>query len=322
MDTAITEALQALGLAAVATIILGPPVLAVLRRLKAGQTIRSDGPRSHLAKTGTPTMGGVLFLIGLTAATLILAPPSPLTLSALILTWGYALIGLVDDGLKVILHRPLGLMARQKLGGQVLLGLAAGVAAMLWLGRGSVVQVPVTGWRWDLGWYYPLLAALLLVAASNAVNLTDGLDGLAVGITFWVALAYGFLALTLGQREMVTFAMALAGGCLGFLVYNFHPARVFMGDTGSLALGAAIGFLAIMTRTELVLPVLGGVYVLEVLSVILQVAFFRLTGRRLFRMSPLHHHFELGGWPESRVVLCFWGLAIVLALAGLYLMTI
>ncbi|MDN5361149.1 MAG: phospho-N-acetylmuramoyl-pentapeptide-transferase [Moorella sp. (in: firmicutes)] len=322
MGTAITEALQALVLAAAVTVILGPPVLALLRRLKAGQAIRSDGPRSHLAKSGTPTMGGVLFLIGLTVATLILAPSSPLTLSALILTWGYALIGLVDDGLKVVLRRPLGLLARQKLGGQVLLGLAAGVVAMLWLGRGSVVQVPVTGWRWDLGWYYPLLAALLLVAASNAVNLTDGLDGLAAGITFWVALAYGFLALTLGQREMVIFAMALAGGCLGFLVYNFHPARVFMGDTGSLALGAAIGFLAIMTRTELVLPILGGVYVLEVLSVILQVVSFRLTGRRLFRMSPLHHHFELGGWSENRVVFCFWGLAIVLALAGIYIMTI
>ncbi|MGI9859935.1 phospho-N-acetylmuramoyl-pentapeptide-transferase [Moorella naiadis] len=322
MGTAITEVLPALVLAAAVTVILGPPVLALLRRLKAGQAIRSDGPRSHLAKSGTPTMGGVLFLIGLTAATLILAPFSPLTLSALILTWGYALIGLVDDGLKVVLHRPLGLLARQKLGGQVFLGLAAGVAAMLWLGRGSIVQVPVTGWRWDLGWYYPLLAALLLVAASNAVNLTDGLDGLAAGITFWVALAYGFLALTLGQREMVIFAMALAGGCLGFLVYNFHPARVFMGDTGSLALGAAIGFLAMMTRTELVLPILGGVYVLEVLSVILQVASFRLTGRRLFRMSPLHHHFELGGWSENRVVFCFWGLAIVLALAGIYIMTI
>ncbi|AOQ23504.1 Phospho-N-acetylmuramoyl-pentapeptide-transferase [Moorella thermoacetica] len=316
------EALKPLVLAAVVTLILGPPVLAFLRRLKAGQTVRSDGPRSHLAKAGTPTMGGVLFLIGLTVSTLVLAPPSPLTLSTLILTWGYALIGLVDDGLKVILHRPLGLMARQKLGGQVILGLVAGVAAMLWLGRGSVIQVPVTGWRWDLGWYYPLLAALLLVATTNAVNLTDGLDGLAAGITLWVALAYGILALTLGQGELVTFAMALAGGCLGFLVYNFHPARVFMGDTGSLALGAAIGFLAIMTRTELVLPVLGGVYVLETLSVILQVVSFRLTGRRLFRMSPLHHHFELGGWPESRVVLFFWALAIIMALAGLYLLTI
>ncbi|MDN5325553.1 MAG: phospho-N-acetylmuramoyl-pentapeptide-transferase [Moorella sp. (in: firmicutes)] len=316
------EALKPLVLAAVVTVALGPPVITFLRRLKAGQTVRNDGPRSHLVKAGTPTMGGVLFLIGLTVSTLVLAPPSPLTMSTLILTWGYALIGLVDDGLKVILHRPLGLMARQKLGGQVLLGLAAGAAAMLWLGRGSVIQVPVTGWRWDVGWYYPLLAALLLVATTNAVNLTDGLDGLAAGITLWVALAYGILALALGQGELVTFAMALAGGCLGFLVYNFHPARVFMGDTGSLALGAAIGFLAIMTRTELVLPVLGGVYVLETLSVILQVASFRLTGRRLFRMSPLHHHFELGGWPESRVVLFFWALAIILALAGLYLFII
>jgi phospho-N-acetylmuramoyl-pentapeptide-transferase len=161
-----------------------------------------------------------------------------------------------------------------------------------------------------------------MVATTNAVNLTDGLDGLAAGITLWVALAYGLIALAAGQREMAIFAAALAGGCLGFLAYNFHPAKVFMGDTGSLALGAAIGFLAIMTRTELVLPVLGGVYVIEALSVILQVASFRLTGRRLFRMSPLHHHFELAGWPETRVVLFFWVLAIVLAAAGLYVLTI
>ncbi|WP_406678176.1 phospho-N-acetylmuramoyl-pentapeptide-transferase [Moorella sp. ACPs] len=316
------EALKALGLAAAITIILGPPVIAILRRLKAGQTVRDDGPRRHLAKTGTPTMGGILFLFGLTAASLAMAPVSPLMLSALILTWGYALIGLADDGLKVVFHRPLGLYARQKLGGQVLLGLVAGVVAMLWLGRGSALQVPLTGLTLDLGWSYPLLAALLLVATTNAVNLTDGLDGLAAGITLWVALAYGLIAVAAGQREMAIFAAALAGGCLGFLAYNFHPAKVFMGDTGSLALGAAIGFLAIMTRTELVLPVLGGVYVIEALSVILQVASFRLTGRRLFRMSPLHHHFELMGWPETRVVLFFWFLAIVLVAAGLYVLTI
>ncbi|MDN5344233.1 MAG: phospho-N-acetylmuramoyl-pentapeptide-transferase [Clostridia bacterium] len=316
------EAWQALGLAALITLILGPVVIALLRRLKAGQMVRNDGPRSHLAKSGTPTMGGILFLIGSTLASLALAPPTPVLLSALILTWGYALIGLADDGLKVVLHRPLGLYARQKLGGQVFLGLVAGVAAMLWLGRGSVVQVPLTGLSLDLGPAYPLLAALILVAASNAVNLTDGLDGLASGITLWVALAYALIALVSGLREMAVFAAALAGGCLGFLAYNFHPAKVFMGDTGSLALGAAIGFLAIITRTELVLPIIGGVYVLEVLSVILQVASFRLTGRRLFRMSPLHHHFELSGWPEARVVLLFWVLAIILAVAGLYFLTV
>lgn len=317
-----TEALKTMGLAAAITIILGPAIIAILRRLKAGQTVRSDGPRRHINKTGTPTMGGVLFLIGITVAAVVMEPASPLMLSALILTWSFALIGFADDSLKVIFHRPLGLMARQKLSGQILMGLVAGVAAMLWLGRGSIIQVPATGWQWDLGWYYPVLAAFLLVCTTNAVNLTDGLDGLAAGTTLWVALAYGLIAVAGGQREMAIFAMALAGGCLGFLVYNLHPAKVFMGDTGSLALGAAVGFLAIMTGTELLLPILGGVYVIEALSVILQVISFRLTGRRIFRMSPLHHHFELAGWPESRVVTLFWGLTVLLAAGGLYILTI
>lgn len=316
------DAFKALALAAAVTVVLGPVVIAILKRLKAGQAVRQDGPRSHLTKSGTPTMGGILFLLGLTAASLALAPASPLILSALVLTWGYALIGFVDDGLKVVLRRPLGLYARQKLGGQIFLGLAAGVAAVLWLGRGSAVHVPLVGITMELGWAYPLLAALLMVATTNAVNLTDGLDGLAAGVTIWVALAYGLIAAAVGQREMAIFAFALAGGCLGFLAYNFHPAKVFMGDTGSLALGAAVGFLAIITRTELVLPLLGGVYVIEALSVIMQVVSFRLTGKRLFRMSPLHHHFELLGWPETRVVLFFWFLALIMVAAGLYILAI
>ncbi|PRR70197.1 phospho-N-acetylmuramoyl-pentapeptide-transferase [Neomoorella humiferrea] len=316
------DAFKALALAAAVTVVLGPAVIAILKRLKAGQAVRQDGPRSHLTKSGTPTMGGILFLLGLTAASLALAPTSPLILSALVLTWGYALIGFVDDGLKVVLRRPLGLYARQKLGGQIFLGLAAGVAAVLWLGRGSAVHVPLVGITMELGWAYPLLAALLMVATTNAVNLTDGLDGLAAGVTIWVALAYGLIAAAVGQREMAIFAFALAGGCLGFLAYNFHPAKVFMGDTGSLALGAAVGFLAIITRTELVLPLLGGVYVIEALSVIMQVVSFRLTGKRLFRMSPLHHHFELLGWPETRVVLFFWFLALIMVAAGLYILAI
>ncbi|MGI6285430.1 phospho-N-acetylmuramoyl-pentapeptide-transferase [Neomoorella humiferrea] len=316
------DAFKALALAAAVTVVLGPAVIAILKRLKAGQAVRQDGPRSHLTKSGTPTMGGILFLLGLTAASLALAPTSPLILSALVLTWGYALIGFVDDGLKVVLRRPLGLYARQKLGGQIFLGLAAGVAAVLWLGRDSAIHVPFVGLTMELGWAYPLLAALLMVATTNAVNLTDGLDGLAAGVTIWVALAYGLIAAAVGQREMAIFAFALAGGCLGFLAYNFHPAKVFMGDTGSLALGAAVGFLAIITRTELVLPLLGGVYVIEALSVIMQVVSFRLTGKRLFRMSPLHHHFELLGWPETRVVLFFWFLALIMVAAGLYILAI
>lgn len=316
------ELLISFGLAAGTTIITGPVIIYLLKKFKASQSVRRDGPSRHLSKTGTPTMGGILFLSGLTLAVLVINPLSPLALSALILTWGFAVIGFTDDALKVIFHRPLGLLARQKLGGQVFLGIVAGSAAMLWLDRGSVIVFPATTWQVDLGWYYPLFAAFVMVATANAVNLTDGLDGLAAGVSLFVAVAFAFVALSRGQPEIAVFAMALAGGCLGFLVYNFFPAKVFMGDTGSLALGAAVGFMAVTTGTELLLPVLGGIYVLETLSVILQVVFFRLTGKRIFLMSPLHHHFELKGWHETKVVFFFWIIAVISALSGIYIFTI
>lgn len=303
------------------TTLLAPPLIKILQFIKAGQIVRNDGPQRHLGKAGTPTMGGLIFLLGLTLATLILSEANFLSFTLLSVTWGYALLGWVDDMLKVVFHRPLGLLARQKLAGQVILGLVAGLVAMLYLGRGTEVPLPFSSLRWDLGWYYPALAAMVLVATTNAVNLTDGLDGLAAGTTLVVALAYFILALALDKAELIIFTGALAGGCLGFLLYNFHPARVFMGDTGSLALGGAIGILSILTRTELVLPILGGVYVLEALSVILQVLYFRLTGQRLFRMSPLHHHFELAGWEEKKVVLFFWVLALFSSSLGLYSLT-
>jgi len=303
------------------TALLGPPLIKVLQLIRAGQIVRDDGPRRHLGKAGTPTMGGLIFLLGLTLAVLILSKANLLLFTLLGITWGYGLLGWIDDMLKVVLRRPLGLLARQKLAGQSALGLIAGLVAMLYLGRGSEVVLPFSSLRWDLGWYYPALAAIVLVATSNAVNLTDGLDGLAAGTTLVVSLAYFLLALALDKAELIIFTGALAGGCLGFLLYNFHPARVFMGDTGSLALGGAIGILSILTRTELLLPILGGVYVLEALSVILQVLYFRLTGRRLFRMSPLHHHFELAGWSETGVVLFFWVLALFFSGLGLYGLT-
>ncbi|SMB94321.1 Phospho-N-acetylmuramoyl-pentapeptide-transferase [Thermanaeromonas toyohensis ToBE] len=303
------------------TTLLAPPLIKILQFVKAGQIVRNDGPQRHLGKAGTPTMGGLIFLLGLTLATLILGETSLLIFTLLGITWGYALLGWLDDMLKVVLRRPLGLLARQKLAGQVILGLVAGLVAMLYLGRGTEVPLPFSSLRWDLGWYYPALAAMVLVSTTNAVNLTDGLDGLAAGTTFIVALAYFILALALDKAELIIFAGALAGGCLGFLLYNFHPARVFMGDTGSLALGGAVGILSILTRTELILPILGAVYVLEALSVILQVLYFRLTGRRFLRMSPLHHHFELAGWPETKVVLFFWLLALFSSSLGLYSLT-
>jgi len=302
------------------TLILGLPWIWILRRLKMGQMVRSDGPQTHWGKKGTPTMGGLIFLSAISLA--LLLDPTPLNVFALLLTWGYALIGLADDALKVVFRRPLGLYARQKLGGQLFLGLVAGLLAVSYLHRGSEIITPVLKCSWNLGWFYPLFAALVLTATANALNLTDGLDGLAAGVTFWVAGAYILISRAAGQEDLALFAALVAGGCLGFLVYNFHPARVFMGDTGSLALGAAVAFMAIMTKTELALILLGGVYVLEALSVILQVASFRLTGKRIFKMSPLHHHFELGGWPETGVVLFFWLLAFICVGAGLYILSL
>ena len=310
-------------LAALAIMIAtGPAAIKILHRMKFGQSIRSDGPATHQKKAGTPTMGGIMILVGVFASTLLLAPGMLGAAWALLITLGFGAIGLADDFIIVVARRSLGLRARYKLVAQIILAGLLGVFVVTRPELGTAVRIPFLNKAVDLGPGYVAFAILVVIGASNAVNLTDGLDGLAAGITLWVALAYALIALAAGEREMAIFAMALAGGCLGFLAYNFYPAKVFMGDTGSLALGAAIGFLAIMTRTELVLPVIGGVYVIETLSVILQVISFRLTGRRLFRMSPLHHHFELSGWPETRVVLFFWALAIALAAAGLYILTL
>jgi len=319
---------EALLLSMLVTVLLGPVTIPVLRRLKFGQTVRDDGPARHLQKTGTPTMGGVIFLIGVTVAVVSLTGRSAAGLLVLGVTLGFGLIGLLDDAIKVVLKRPLGLRAREKLFGQVLLSALLGVLAFSVLGRGTDVVLPFSGffipggWSIDPGtWGYLAFSVLVVVGTANAVNLTDGLDGLAAGVTVVVALAMLVIALLVGKPDIAVVLAALAGGCLGFLVYNHHPARVFMGDTGSLALGGALGAAAVLTRSELFLVLIGGVYVLEALSVILQVISFQLFGRRLFRMSPLHHHFELSGWSENKVVYTFWAAALffaVLGLAGLY----
>jgi phospho-N-acetylmuramoyl-pentapeptide-transferase len=298
-------------------LICGPLIIPILRRLKAGQQVRGDGPRTHLKKTGTPTMGGIIFLVPLVMVMLLLNRPGPQTYTVLLVTLGFGLIGFTDDFIKIVLRRPLGLKARYKLMGQGVLSLILVGVVVLLLGRGTSVPFPFSNWHLELGWFYYPFALLVVVYTSNAVNLTDGLDGLAGGVTFIVALAYLCICARAGQNELAIFAGAIAGGCLGFLVFNLHPARVFMGDTGSLALGVAIACLAILTKTELLLPLIGGIYLLETLSVILQVIFFRFTRKRLFRMSPLHHHFELSGWPETRVVFTFWVTAMVFAALGL-----
>jgi phospho-N-acetylmuramoyl-pentapeptide-transferase len=311
----VTPAVQPLVAAWVLALATGSAIVPGLRRLKAGQVVRSDGPRTHAGKAGTPTMGGLIFLLALSGAALWWGPRTGALYVLLFSAWSFGLLGWADDFLKVVVRRPLGLRARYKVAGQLVLA-AAIVAASLQLGRGTIVEIPCYG-PLDLGRSYWMLGMLVVLSAANAVNLTDGLDGLAAGATACSFLAHGLMAWSLGEDAVVTFCLATVGSLVGFLRYNVYPARVFMGDTGSLALGAALGASAILIRTEILLVLVGGLYVAEALSVILQVFWFHVFGRRILRMSPLHHHFELSGWPEPRVVEFFWACSAVCAFLGL-----
>lgn len=326
---AISDSLwQTFVIALALSLLLGPLVIPWLKRLKFGQNIRSDGPSRHLQKAGTPTMGGLIILAGILTGGLIIGRDQPDLLVVLIIVVGYGFIGFLDDYIKVVLKRSLGLRAREKLLGQVLL--AAGLAywAVFTANRGTALTLPFSGFltpggiQLELGWWpFLIFTVLVVVGFSNAVNLTDGLDGLAAGVSMLVALAMIPVALAAYKTGVAISMAALCGACLGFLFYNRHPARVFMGDTGSLALGGGLGAAAVVTGRELILVIIGGIFVIEALSVIIQVISFQTTGRRVFRMSPLHHHFELGGWEENRIVLTFWAVTLLLAalgLAGLY----
>lgn len=300
---------------------LGPTVITYLRRLKFGQEIRADGPQTHLKKSGIPTMGGILIVSAAVVATVLLAPKGGLLPLALTATLGYFLVGLADDLIIIVRRRSLGLKARSKLFWQLIFGLGLAYVVARTPGLGPDIALPL-----GLGvlhlpvWAYTLFAGVVLMAGSaNAVNLTDGLDGLAAGAVALSAVAFALLALNRGAVDLAVFAGALAGACIGFIWFNAPPAQVFMGDVGSLALGGALGALALLTKTEIWLAVIGGLFVLETLSVMIQVVSFKLTGRRVFKMAPLHHHFELLGWPESKVVARFWLIALVFALLGLLL---
>jgi len=301
----------------------GPFLIPALTKLKFGQSIRECGPKEHLKKSGTPTMGGLMILLAIVTATVFWSKLTPEILIALVLTVGHGVIGFIDDFIKVVLKRNLGLTARQKLLMQFLL---AGLY-LLYLettpGHNFSVWIPGTEITIDLGLGYYLFAFLLLVGTTNAVNLTDGLDGLASSVTIPVSLVFSYVAFTVGNSGLGIFAMTLAGACLGFLLFNRYPAKVFMGDTGSLALGGAIAAIALLTKTELLLVIIGGVYVAEALSVIIQVTYFKQTGgKRIFRMSPLHHHFELGGWKETKVVYVFTFASFCLSLLGALLLVL
>jgi phospho-N-acetylmuramoyl-pentapeptide-transferase len=322
---------MALMTALILSLCLGPWMIRTLRKRQIGETIREDGPERHRAKAGTPTMGGLLIVGSLVASVLLWGNlGNRLVWIVLLVTIALASIGAYDDWLKLRTRRPLKI--REKFGAQLVVGLALGIYLHAVPAEGVTTQLSVPfvkDWVPDLGLAYVLFVALIVVGASNAVNLTDGLDGLAMGPVIVAALALGVLAYLAGHArlsvylyifkvkgagELTVFCGALMGASIGFLWFNAHPAEVFMGDAGSLALGGAIGTLAILSKSELLLPFIGGLFVIEAVSVILQVASFRLTGRRIFRMAPLHHHFELAGWAESKIVIRFWILALLMAL--------
>jgi phospho-N-acetylmuramoyl-pentapeptide-transferase len=325
--------------ALVLSLLLGPWMIRKLRDFQIGQIIRQEGPQSHRAKAGTPTMGGLLILTSAIIPTLLWADLSnPYIWIAVLATAGFGVVGFTDDYLKIVRRSHHGLIPRYKMGGQILIGLGVGMAVMMLASDNP----PLYNTRLifpffknlipDLGWFYVLFAVVVLVGATNAVNLTDGLDGLAIS-TFGVsAAAYTALAYVTGHAiladylllvrftpagELTIFCGALVGASLGFLWYNSYPADIFMGDVGSLALGGALGTVAILIKQELLLPIVGGIFVLEAMSVIIQVASFKLTGKRVFKMAPLHHHFELIGWSEPKVISRFVIMAVIFALFSL-----
>lgn len=318
------------------SLIIGPKMIRKLTQLSVGQQVRDDGPQTHLSKAGTPTMGGALILVAIGFTTLLWGDlTNRYVWVVLLVTVGFGLVGWIDDYRKIVRKNSKGLPARWKLFWQSLFGLTAAIFLYATATVPQATQLVVPFFKnitIFLGPFYIVFAYFVIVGSSNAVNLTDGLDGLAILPTALVAGALAIFAYASGNfdyahylaipyvpgaGELLVFCGAMVGASLGFLWFNTYPAQVFMGDVGALGLGAALGVLAVMVRQELVLFVMGGVFVIETVSVVLQVASFKLTGRRIFRMAPLHHHFELKGWPEPRVIVRFWIITVILVLCGL-----
>jgi len=322
-------------LAAVVSLVLAgllfPLWIRLLRFRNIGQQVRADGPQGHLVKQGTPTMGGVLILFVVAVVYLGMGNIGRLGIIAFAVLIGCGLLGFIDDYAKVVHERSLGLKPRAKIVGQALIAGSFGVVAVNWAHVSPEVALPF-GSSLDLGvltstfsigpvdlsipWLYVGLVFFMIISFSNTVNLTDGLDGLAAGTVMIIMLAFGAIAYRQNHLEVALFAASIAGACIGFLWYNSYPADIFMGDTGSLGLGAAVAALAVVTKTELLSVLIGGIYVIEGLSVILQVASFKLTGKRILRMAPIHHHFEMKGWSETKVMVRFWIVTGILAGAG------
>ena len=318
------------------SLLLGPALIRYLQRLQIGQAVRDDGPQSHLSKSGTPTMGGVLIIAAISISSLLWADLSNrYVLVALAVLLGFGLVGFVDDYRKVVQKNSRGLPAKWKYFWSSLVAASAAVTLYGFATVGAETQLLVPFFKDvmpQLGLLYMVLAYFVIIGTSNAVNLTDGLDGLAIVPTIMVAGALGIFAYASGNvnfsaylnipylplsGELLVFCTAICGAGLGFLWFNTYPAQVFMGDVGALALGAALGVVAVMVRQELVLFIMGGVFVMETLSVMLQVGSYKLRGKRIFRMAPIHHHYELKGWPEPRVIVRFWILSLVFVLIGL-----
>ena len=329
------------GLAAITAFLIvglfGRPFIQLIKKKQYGQAIRDDGPQSHLKKKGTPTMGGVLILAGVTAGTLLWGDlTNAYVWLILLLTLGYGMIGYLDDYFKVIRKDPKGLASRWKFRLQVLIALLVAIglyhAQDGWSGQGKLYFPFFKHFSLDLGPWYIALTVLTIVGASNAVNLTDGLDGLAIGPSMLCAASFFVLCYLGGNAifasylqiphvpkigELAVFCSALVASGMAFLWFNTYPAQIFMGDVGALALGGALGALAVASKNEFLLVILGGIFVIETLSVILQVVSFKLRGKRIFKMAPLHHHFELMGWPEPKVIVRFWIVSFLFAVLAL-----
>jgi len=307
------------------TVLLGPKFIEFLQSRKFGQFVREEGPRTHLIKAGTPTMGGIVMLTGLLGALVVVARPNVATLTTLLLVAVVAGIGLYDDWQKISRKRPEGLSARYKFLLLTLAVVLADVLAVRYVGVTQTVLVPYFDSSLVLGpgvlgiALFSVFLLLVIAGTTNAVNLTDGLDGLAAGAAAIALLAYTAIAFLERQYDVAVICGAMVGAIVGFLWYNSHPADIFMGDTGSLAIGGVLAAAAVLTKTELLLPIVGGLFVVEALSVIVQVFVFKLTGRRVFKMAPIHHHFEFLGWDENKVVVRFWIAQAAFSSVGFFL---
>ena len=319
------------------TFVIGPSIIRWLKHRELGEEIRTDGPQTHQVKAGTPTMGGIIILLSTIVPVILFGRLNNMFLQLMIgATIWMGLVGFIDDWLKVVKKYPKGLIGRYKLLGQVIWGLVVAISVSVspvYEGTAWSLTIPFfKNLAFNIGWFYIPFAVIVITGTSNAVNLTDGLDGLAIGLVAIATLAWAGISYVTGRvdfsqylqvlylkgsGELMVYCMALIGASLGFLWYNSHPASVFMGDTGALAIGSAMGTLAVLLKKEVLLIVIGGVFVAELCSVVLQVSSFKMRGKRIFKMAPLHHHFELLGWAEEKVVTRFWIIGILLALISL-----